>query len=360
MSGKNWRSKERVLAAISHELPDRVPINYFANADIDRRLKDHFGLAPDDDLGLRETLNVDILGVAPEYKGPALHSPIEGRKVNELGIRTRWVEHGSGGYWDYCDFPLKDAPEELFETWPLPSPDDYDLSNVLHVCREHSDKFLALGHPGVADIINRSGMLAGMEDVLIHLAERDDAFLNFVDRLNALQLGWIERTLDAADGAIDMLWMGEDLGTQIAPIISLDMYRELIRPRHQKFIDLARSYDLKVMVHSCGSSSGFFNDFIEMGIDVVDTLQPEAAKMAPEYLKKAYGEKLAFHGCISTAGPLASGTVEDVTADCRHVLETMMPDGGYCFAPTHCIQDNSPTENVLAMYDAVLKFGTYS
>jgi uroporphyrinogen decarboxylase len=356
---KTVTSKERVLAAINHQEPDRVPVNYFGNADIDRRLKEHFGLAHDDCLGLREKLHVDILNFAPEYKGPELHKPVEGRKINEMGIHTRWVEHGSGGYWDYCDFPLKDASDELFETWPLPNPDDYDFLNVLQVCRAHPDMFLALGHPGVADIINTTGMLAGMEDVLVFLADENEAFLHFVDRMNAVQLGWIERTLEAAGGAIDMLWMGEDLGTQIAPIIGLKMYRDLIRPRHQKFIDLAKSYNLNVMIHSCGSSSAFFNDFIEMGIDAVDTLQPEAARMSPEYLKETYGKQLAFHGCISTAGTLAGGTVDEVIADCRTVLETMMPGGGYCFAPTHCIQDNSPTENVLAMYEAAQQFGRY-
>jgi uroporphyrinogen decarboxylase len=352
-------SKERVLTALNHQEPDRVPINYFGNAGIDRRLKEHFGLTHDDCLGLRKKLNVDILNFAAEYKGPDLHEPAEGRRINELGIHTRWIEHGSGGYWDYCDFPLKDASDDLFETWPLPSPDDYDFSEILKTCRENPDHFLALGHPGVADIINTTGMLAGMEDVLIYLAEENEAFLRFIDRMNAVQLGWIERTLDAADGAIDMLWMGEDLGTQIAPIIGLEMYRALIRPRHQKFIDLAKAHNLKVMIHSCGSSSSFFNDFIEMGIDVVDTLQPEAANMSPAYLKKTYGEKLAFHGCISTAGPLAAGSIDEVRADCRAVLETMMPSGGYCFAPTHCIQDNSPTENVLAMYETVLEVGAY-
>ena len=96
-----------------------------------------------------------------------------------------------------------------------------------------------------------------------------------------------------------------------------------------------------------------------MGIHVVDTLQPEAKDMAPAYLKKTFGDRLAFHGCISTAGPVSFGTVDDVVADCRKTLEIMMPGGGYCFAPTHQLQDNSPTENVLAMYETAWQFGAY-
>ncbi len=157
-----------------------------------------------------------------------------------------------------------------------------------------------------------------------------------------------------------MLWMGEDLGTQNSPIISLDLYRNCLRPIHQQYVDIAKSFDIPVMIHSCGSSSWAFQDFIDMGISVVDTLQPEAKDMAPEYLKKTFGDRLAFHGCISTAGPVAYGTVDEVTASCHKILDIMMPGGGYCFAPTHQIQDNSPTENVLAMYYIAKTYGVYS
>lgn len=138
-----------------------------------------------------------------------------------------------------------------------------------------------------------------------------------------------------------------------------DTYRRNVRPINQKFIDLAKAYDLPVMIHSCGSSSWVYPDFIEMGIDVVDTLQPEAKDMAPAYLKENFGDKLAFHGCISTAGPVAFGTVQEVIDNCRETLDIMMPGGGYCFAPTHALQDNSPTENVVAMYEVGNNYGKY-
>ena len=91
----------------------------------------------------------------------------------------------------------------------------------------------------------------------------------------------------------------------------------------------------------------------------MDTLQPEAANMSPAYLKTTFGDKLAFHGCISTAGPVAGGTVGQVIDNVRETLEIMMPGGGYALAPTHSLQDNSPTQNVLAMYEAAHKYGRY-
>ncbi|MFA6109355.1 MAG: uroporphyrinogen decarboxylase family protein, partial [Candidatus Latescibacterota bacterium] len=136
-------------------------------------------------------------------------------------------------------------------------------------------------------------------------------------------------------------------------------FQHHIKPRHRPFFELARAYDLPVVLHTCGSSSWTYDDYIELGLTAADTLQPEAYQMNPEYLKATFGDRLAFHGCISTAGPVAYGTVDEVVVDCRQTLEIMMPGGGYCFAPTHSLQDNSPTENVVAMYDAAHRWGTY-
>jgi uroporphyrinogen decarboxylase len=198
-----------------------------------------------------------------------------------------------------------------------------------------------------------------MEQTLIDFITDDPAGLLLTDRRLGIELEVVRRSLEAAKGGVDFIWLGEDLGSQIGPLISMELYRKHIRPRHQAFCDLAKSYNLPVMVHCCGSSSWAFEDFIEMGITVVDTLQPEAKDMSPAYLKQTFGDRMAFHGCISTAGPVAYGTVQDVLDDCRTTLEIMMPGGGYCFAPTHSLQDNSPTENVVAMYEAVKQFGRY-
>jgi uroporphyrinogen decarboxylase len=204
-----------------------------------------------------------------------------------------------------------------------------------------------------------TGTLRSMEQVLVDLATDDPAGLLLIDRRIDIMVEVTRRTLEAAKGKIDFLWLGEDLGTQNSPIMSLEMFRKHIRPRHQRFVDLAKSFGIPTIIHTCGSSSWAYEDFIEMGINGVDTLQPEATNMSPEYLKQRFGGRLFFHGCISTAGPVAYGTPAEVTEYCRRTLEIMMPGGGYCFAPTHALQDNSPTENVLAMYEAARQYGVY-
>lgn len=357
---KELRPKERVLTAFSRNPPDRVPLNYMANPGIDGRLKAHFGLKPDDGEGLLQALGVDIRKIKAGYTGPKLFEDISDRKVDpEWGIHKRWIEHESGGYWDFCDFPLEEADEEEAERWPVPSPDDYDYSRVTELCGQYEPYCLCAGGAGTGDVINKAGMIRTMEQTLVDLATDNPVLMRIIDRRQDVVLEVLRRTIEAAGGKIDFLWMGEDLGSQNAPLISLSLFRKHIRPRLQRFVDLALSFDLPVMIHSCGSSSWAFDDFIEMGIQVVDTLQPEARDMAPSFLKERFGDRLAFHGAISTAGTVATGTVEDVRQMVRNTLDIMMPDGGYCLAPTHQLQDNSLTENVLAMYETAREHGRY-
>ena len=357
---KKMTSKERVLTALALQEPDRVPVNYSANPGIDKRLKDHFHLKADDGKGLANILGVDFEGAGAHYKGSRLHKEIPNRGVDHIwGWITRYVEHGSGGYWDYCDFPLQNADEETVARWPMPNPDDYDYSGMIKTCEEQKEHAVHVGGAGLACIMNTAGFLRSMEQMFVDLALDEPAGLLLIDRMLAVQLEVTRRELEAAKGGVDFMWIGEDLGTQRTPLISMETFQKHIKPRHKPFFDLARSYNLPVMMHTCGSSSWAYDEYISMGLTAADTLQPEAENMSPAYLKKTFGDRLAFHGCISTAGPVSFGTVDDVIADCRKTLEIMMPGGGYCFSPTHALQDNSPTENVVAMYEAAVKYGQY-
>lgn len=353
-------SKERVLTTFARQEADRVPINYEANPGIDARLKEHFGLKREDGEGLRQRLGVDFRGVGAPYLGPPLHPEIPGRRVDPLwGWVTRYVAHESGGYWDYCDFPLREADEERVARWPMPSPDDFDYSGIARACEAQKEYAIYVGGPGLGCIMNTAGFLRSMEEVFVDLALSRPAGLLLIDRMLAIQLEKTRREIEAARGGVDFIWIGEDLGSQRGPLISMATFQQHLKPRHQPFFELAKSFGLPVMMHTCGSSSWAYDEYIAMGLTAVDTLQPEAQGMSPAYLKARFGDRLAFHGCISTAGPVAYGTVDEVIAYCRQTLEIMMPGGGYCFAPTHALQDNSPTENVLAMYETAHRWGTY-
>lgn len=353
-------AKERVRRTFAHEKTDRVTIGYDTNGAVHARVAAELGI-PDGNIELvMRALGVDYRGIGAPYTGPQLHEVPPNRMVNQLeGAVMRWVEHETGGYWDFCDFPLKDADDEAFAHFPIPDPDKFDYDMALEYAKSIKDNAIYVGGAGTPDIINSNGRIMGMEDVLCHLITGYEPAMDFMHRRAASQLAELERTIDKCRDYIDFVWLGEDLGTQHTPMISLNLYRSVMKPVHKQFIDLAGSYNLPVIIHTCGSSSWAYEDFIEMGVTAVDTLQPEATNMSPRYLKKTFGNRLCYRGCISTAGPLAYGTTDDVIADVRDTLSVMMDGGGYHFAPTHAIQDNSPTENVITMYQAAHDYGRY-
>lgn len=355
-------SKERVRRTFQFEKTDRVTIGFETNYEIFKKLCIALNITDFDPEKLYEALGVDYRPVEAAYIGKPLFPVPPNRVVNQLeGCIMRWVEHASGGYWDFCDFPLKDATDEMFDQFPVPNPDDFDYDIALEKAKSIAEKKLAIyvGNPGTPDIINSNGRIMGMEDVLCHLMLDDEAALRFMKRRSDFQLGYMERLISKCKDHIDFVWLGEDLGTQIAPMISLDLYRKKIKPVHKQFVDLANDFNIPAMIHTCGSSSWAYEDFIEIGVKGVDTLQPEAANMSPEYLVKHFGGRLNFRGCISTAGPLSTGTTAEVEAVCRDTLEVMKSTRGYHFAPTHQIQDNTPVENVITMYNCAYKYGQY-
>jgi uroporphyrinogen decarboxylase len=354
-------AKERVLKTFNLEKTDRVTIGYEANEAVHMRVANALGINNGNIELVMQALGVDYRGVSAPYKGPMLFKTLPDRVTNEVdGFNMRWVKHQSGGYWDFCDFPLANAEDESIANFPVPNPDDFDYESVTEQIAVNKDYAIYVGNPGIPDIINSTGRIMGMEDILVNLLTENEATLSFVDRRMKMHLSVLERILDTNRGKIDFMWLGEDLGTQNAPMISLGMYRKVMKPIHKRFVDLAKAYKLPVLIHTCGSSSWAYEDFIEIGISGVDTLQPEAKNMNPEFLKENFGGRLSFRGCISTAGPLAYGSVDDVSADVKNTLAIMMKGYGYHFAPTHAIQDNTPTENVIAMYGAAHKFGVYT
>lgn len=354
-------SRERVIKTFHYEKTDRVPINYLTNPTIHAKFSEALGIPVAKLEQFYTALGVDSRIIHPRYTGPLIYKEVPGLKVNPVyGFYSRWVENESGGYDDFCNFPLADADEETIRAYPFPSPDDFDYDGAVAGIARYDGLALHCGNMGMCDIINSVGRIMNMENILVGIITEDDAVLDLIDRKLDMEIAVLERTIVKAAGRIDYLWIGEDLGTQHAPMISLDLYRQVLKSRHKKFIDMAKSYDLPVMVHTCGSSSWVYEDFIEMGVDAVDTLQPEAANMSPDYLIEHFGGRLAFQGCISTAGPLAYGTADETDEYCRVTLEKMMANGGYFFCPTHQIQDNTPVENIVAMYNAVHKYGNYA
>ncbi len=278
-------SKERVLTTFSCQEADRVPVDYDCNPGIDARLKAHFGLPADDYEGLKQALGVDFRGVGAPYVGPRLHAELPDRAVNGLwGWHCRWVEHETGGYWDYCDFPLRDADEETIAAWPFPSPDDFDYSGVrdgLHaLCRlrrlrrrsrprlHHQHHGLSLWHGASARGPHHRRARPAPPDRphARHSTGNNAPHARSGERRDRFHLDRRRPRLPAS------------LPSSAPPSCA-----STSSPATNASSTSVARYDIPVMMHTCGSSSWAYEDYIAMGLKVVDTLQPEAKDMDPAY-----------------------------------------------------------------------------
>jgi uroporphyrinogen decarboxylase len=343
-------SKERVLTSLNWQDTDRVPIQYYGTPEVNSMLAEHFGRQD-----FRANLGVDTRWVPVPYRG-ALRDPEGDIRYDMWGAGYRPTPNGAGGTYDEAvDLPLARLQTmDDVESYPWPAADAFDYSGVAEGCRRIEEFAVCVGGAGSPDIVNGVSRGRGMEQVLLDIAMRDEVGLAIIDKRVDLEYDVLRRTLEAADGLVDILCLGEDCGTQHGRLVSPADFDEVFRPRLQRFIDLAHEFGARAMMHSCGDTHELMPTFIEMGLDVLDAMQPEPPGMDPETIRAACRGKLAFCGLISTQQTLPYGTVDECRAEARHRIDTIAPGGGYIFAPAHCIQPGSPLENILAVYEEAI------
>ena len=160
--------------------------------------------------------------------------------------------------------------------------------------------------------------------------------------------------LDSANGCVDAIGIYNDLGTQNGMMISPETYRQFIKPRQKKFIEMVKSYGTKVFYHSCGAVEPILEDFISIGVDIVDPLQMVAMKVEPEYLKNKYGDRITFHGGLNTQSFVNIANCNEIANEVRHLVSVLARDGGYIMAGSHFYQVDIPPENIKALHQAIL------
>jgi uroporphyrinogen decarboxylase len=343
--------KERVTLALNWQEPDRPPIQIYLTPEIEARLKERF---PGRDLD--EVFGVDFRFVSPEWRGPVTPTTAEGVFYDVWGIGYRNAAYEFGTYPEACDLSLaRITTMDEFARYPWPSVDDYDFSTLEAQCDRVRDFCVCLGGAGIPDIVNGVSRGRGMEQVLTDIALDDEVGLAIIDRRVDFYYAFLERGLQAARGKVDLVCLGEDCGTQKGRLVSPATFDRAFRPRLEKFYDLAHAYGAKAMMHSCGDTSDLQPTFIDMGLDVLDAMQPEPPGMRDiERLRGMTRGKLAYCGLISTQETLPRGTVAQCRAEARHRLDVIARGGGYVFAPAHCIQPDTPIENVLAVFEEAL------
>ncbi len=344
-------SRERVLTAFEHLEPDRVPTWCGASPEFWAKAKRRLNL---DDKGLRIRFADDFRRVYSRYNGPDFKLPPDATSCTPFG-----VGHAGIGYGQPTSHPLANASIKDVHEYPWPDPKWWDASHIHAEAAQYQRQYAILGgdwSPFWHDLID----LLGMESLFLQMYDQPELVDAVLTHLVDFYCEVSQRIFDAAADVIDIFFIGNDLGTQTGPMLGLDLFNRFVAPHLQRFADLGHSYGLKVMLHCCGGFAELIDPMIKAGIDGLHSIQPCCRGMDLKKLKAKYGDRILFNGAIDSQRILIEGTEKFVRTKTREVLSVMMPGGGYIAGASHdCILEETPLENVLAMFDTIKEFGIY-
>jgi uroporphyrinogen decarboxylase len=380
---KTMCSRERVIACLEHREPDRVPISMSITVNAYKNLKRYLGVEVEETLKVgrwtevnihplvAEKFGLDVIWLpmgSPQKKFP--RPPADPtRRVDDWGVEWALVDLPGGNYYyEMARHPLADATVKDLDDYPWPDPNDPGRVDGLHEYYRHiheDTEFAILTKFGGA-IFEQAWYLRGLDRFMVDMVENPAFVHALLEHICQVQMGLDTVGLEAAGEYVDILRLsGEDMGTQEGPLISQRMFRGYLRPYLERLWHYAKAKLVeknphgKIMLHSCGSIRTFIPEWIEMGLDVLDPIQPNARGMSPEGLKADFGSALTFHGGIDAQHVLPFGTVEEVRQATRRYIRALAPGGGYIVAPVHNVQGDVPPQNLVAMRDAVEEFGYY-
>lgn len=380
-------SRERVLTTIHHEEPDRVPLIIGVSNATGIKIKPYRGIkditgvkAPDKylydwpELGTAEIdeetmrrLHCDVRGVLD------MEPEIVRRRNRDRPPHSDCIDSwGSGqvevkpGDWYPGVHPLQMAKSvEDLDSYPG-WPDMSDPTRVAHVRQAaqrlaDENQFAIMATPWLLFPFERAHAMQGLETFLLNMAMDPDFARAMLERIADHCKQLMGSFLEALGDNVDIIKIGDDLGTEKSLLISPAMYRDILKPIHADFISFIKARTkAKVFFHSDGDVAPLIEDFIEIGVDILNPIQTSAGSMSDlPALKKRFGSNIVFCGGIDTRRILPFGSVEEVRDEVRRVIQTLGPDGGCMIAAVHTVMDDVPPENVLAMADAVEEFGHY-
>jgi len=412
--------RERVLSAIAHKPPDRVPVDLGAmrstgmTAIAYGRLKAHLGIGPGatrvydvvQQLAQPEPEILDLAGSDVVDLGrtfltePFDWKPFElaGGLPAEIPAYANIVRHDGGWIarhadgtvigampkdafylsqkcfplreWDGKDRAVLDRLPELMEkvTWSaLPSAPFHKPLTPEHLAEirrraktlfETTDYAVMIGFGG--NLLEWGEYLCGMDRFLMDLAEDRPKAEALLDRLVEMHLSNIEKVLDAVEGYVQVIQMGDDLGTQLATVVSPRMYREIFKPRHRIIYErVRRRKGIHLFLHSCGAIADIIPDLVEIGVEILNPVQTSGRGMEPGRLKREFGKDLVFWGGgCDTRDVLPDGTPDAVRRHVRERIEILGEGGGFVFCQVHNILPNVPPANIVAMYEGVRESAT--
>ena len=377
--------RQRLLAALNHQTPDRVPIDLGGNQTGIHRfayqaLLDHLGWDEEIEImdavqqlarpseAVLERLRVDTryihAGAASDFRGEIVAAERDGQRwhdlTDEFGVRWSMPDE-SPLYMDITLHPLADATMATLDEYPFPRGDDpgrfQGLRERALAIRQETPYALISGISGV--VYEICWYMRGLERWFIDMMEQPAFCEALLDRTLKFWMDWFAAFLPEVGDLVDVIMIGDDIAGQGGPLFQPEFYRRVVKPRHKRLVQFIRSKTTaKIWYHTCGACQSYIPDLLDNGIDILNPVQISAAGMEPAALKAAYGDRLVFWGGgIDAQHVLPYADPETVREHVRRNVEAFKTGGGYVFNNVHNIQAGVPPENILAMYDAAYEFG---
>ncbi len=350
MNKENMTSRERWLAVLNGEKPDRLPMDYWGTPEATLKVQAFLSCSSWPELVDRLHLDCPV-GVEPSYIGP----PIE-QGHDMYGCRYEDVDYGTGVYSECVYHPLAqyNTVEEIERNYTWPTADWFDYSVIpgqikgkeaYPVRGGGSEPFLVYTH------------LRGQEQAYMDLVLNPELVHYCLDKLFDFCYENTRRIYEQIPGQVTFSYVAEDLGSQEDLLFSPKAIRELLLPRMKRMIDLAHEAGVYAFCHSDGAIRRIIPDLMKIGINILNPIQWRCKGMERRELKRDFGDKLVLHGGMDNQHTLAFGTVDEVREEVMYNIQVLGEGGGYILAPCHNIQAVSPPENVVAMYETGLEYG---
>jgi uroporphyrinogen decarboxylase len=373
--------RERVLTALHHEEPDRVPLDLGGRQttfmiETYNKFKAHLGLdhIPTEimshkwqtacvDEQILDRYSVDCRHVRPSMKDDIKFEEAGDGKtafVDEWGVR-RIID---SGYASIIKYPLQTAATEDLAGYEWPHPAElFDFSGLRSQARRLAEegKFAIVGNMGSpGNIFEQSWYLRGLTEFFMDLVDNKDFAHALLSKITEIRKQNAEYFLREVGEYLDVFQLADDLAMQNGPYMSPELYREMIKPYQVELFGFVKALTpAKIYYHSCGSVTRLLDDLVEVGVDILNPVQISADGMEPDRLKQRFGNRLSFWGSIDTTEILPNGSVDDVYNEVSRIIHHLAPGGGFVLAAVHNLQPDIPPENIHAMFEAALQYGTY-
>ena len=381
------KPRERVMLALNHQEPDRIPIDLGATIvssivkstyiplkqtlDLeveDIKMLDHVQQLPYVDEALLKRFDVDFRMVQlPSATVPGLNIFEEGNYyafIDRWGSKLHMPKEG-GLYYDWVDFPIKEPTLEALDTYKWPRPDPPELIDRLaeqaRSLYEYSDYALVGSAVIGGGIFEQPARTMGLENFMMALISEPQFAERLMDQITDIYIESCNNYLDKVGQYLNVFTFWDDLAGQDGWLIRPEIYRKMIKPKQRRLVEaIKKKTNAKLFYHSCGATRGLIPDLIELGFDILNPVQVSARGMDSRKLKQDFGRDIVFWGGgVDTQHVLPFGSTQEVADEVKRRIDDLAPGGGFVFAAVHNIQAYVPPENIVTMFDTALQYGRY-